>query len=479
MYRFFTFLLCAAWGYTGNAQQQLPPAGGGEFVWNNSQECVPLQERARITDLLAVSVSELKNQRLLPDNWGDIGERTMQGPTASGNFIWPLRIKNTESRFNSIYAISNYVDLNPLFPGQRLDWNCGARTYDLASGYNHAGIDIFTWPFSQYMQQEDIAEIVAVAAGTIIAKDDGFFDKNCDMNASTSWNAVYVGNDDGTIVWYGHMKKNSLTSKRPGDRVQAGEYLGIVGSSGSSTGPHLHLETHDAANNIVDPFEGPCNQRASLWQDQEPYINPTINAVMSHSAPPVFPNCPTVETLNLKNNFLRGETAYFAAYYRDQNGNNPAVLEILNPSGQPHKRWQQQPATSYTASYWYWNFMIDNSWEDGIYTFRVSYEGKTAEHKFTIGVPSSVSELTEKGFRLEVYPNPAAEYFSFRIQEKAYQHRDAEVVIFNYLGQVVQTTHLITGPENRVGISLPAGIYQVHIRDKKSGMAYTTMVVVK
>jgi hypothetical protein len=61
-------------------------------------------------------------------------------------FKWPLAKAGGIPDFN-VEGISNYVDQNPAFPNQLLDYNCGTRTYDQNSGYNHRGIDIFTWPF--------------------------------------------------------------------------------------------------------------------------------------------------------------------------------------------------------------------------------------------------------------------------------------------------------------------------------------------
>jgi hypothetical protein len=59
-------------------------------------------------------------------------------------------------------------------------------------------------------------------------------------------------------------------SVRPGERVQAGQRLGVVGLSGNTAFPHLHFEVrHDGK--AVDPFEGmsggqPCEAgRAPLW----------------------------------------------------------------------------------------------------------------------------------------------------------------------------------------------------------------------
>ncbi len=60
---------------------------------------------------------------------------------------------------------------------------------------------------------------------------------------SAGWNggygkAVIIQHSDGYRTMYGHM--SSIFAK-PGDRVKAGKILGRVGSTGLSTGPHLHF----------------------------------------------------------------------------------------------------------------------------------------------------------------------------------------------------------------------------------------------
>lgn len=46
---------------------------------------------------------------------------------------------------------------------------------------------------------------------------------------------------DGRRIYYGHMKKGSFAVKT-GQTVRKGDLLGVMGSTGSSTGPHTHLE---------------------------------------------------------------------------------------------------------------------------------------------------------------------------------------------------------------------------------------------
>lgn len=52
-------------------------------------------------------------------------------------------------------------------------------------------------------------------------------------------NLVVVRHDNGLETYYGHMSK--ITAK-PNQKVKAGEIIGLVGSTGRSSGPHLHLE---------------------------------------------------------------------------------------------------------------------------------------------------------------------------------------------------------------------------------------------
>lgn len=51
---------------------------------------------------------------------------------------------------------------------------------------------------------------------------------------------VVIRHDNGLETVYGHLKRFTV---KPGQRVKAGEVIGLGGNTGRSTGPHLHLET--------------------------------------------------------------------------------------------------------------------------------------------------------------------------------------------------------------------------------------------
>src|SRR5690606_40164083 len=101
---------------------------------------------------------------------------------------------------------------------------------------------------------------------------------------------------------------NSLTSKSIGQSVNAGEYLGVVGSSGNSTGPHLHFEVYNSNSQLVDPYQGPWNTWTSAtqswWQVQKNYNNPKINSVSRHNGEVILNNgCGATESTLFKRQF--------------------------------------------------------------------------------------------------------------------------------------------------------------------------------
>jgi murein DD-endopeptidase MepM/ murein hydrolase activator NlpD len=57
---------------------------------------------------------------------------------------------------------------------------------------------------------------------------------------------------DGTEVWYCHQTDATVVV---GQEVGITDVIGSVGSTGNSTGPHLHLEVRPAAGSPVDPME--------------------------------------------------------------------------------------------------------------------------------------------------------------------------------------------------------------------------------
>ncbi len=62
---------------------------------------------------------------------------------------------------------------------------------------------------------------------------------------------VIVETDDGYFHWFAHFTKRLVAV---GQRVEAGEVLGTLGTTGYSTGPHLHFEVRAKGGKLMDPF---------------------------------------------------------------------------------------------------------------------------------------------------------------------------------------------------------------------------------
>ena len=349
--------------------------GGGELPAAEVADHITPEQRARIKAQIAINRERLRQEGIL----------MRSSLTSAPTFGWPLKLAPGLDD-PGYHGISNFVDQDPAFPGALLDYNCLERTYDI-DGYNHAGIDFFTWPWGWLKMDEESVWVVAAAPGQIVFREDGNFDRNCGFGSS-EWNAVYVEHADGSVSWYGHLKTDSLTEKQVGDFVEEGEYLGVVGSSGNSTGPHLHMETYDAGGNLIEPYEGPCNgfNSTSWWQDQRPYYDTALNRVTTGFAPPVIPVCPDPELPHASVTFAAGPEVYFTMYYRDQLQGQVSDFTLRRPDGSLYSNWNHSsPEPHYTGSYWYWWFDIPAGEQQGTWTFTAEFEGQTIVREFSIG----------------------------------------------------------------------------------------------
>jgi murein DD-endopeptidase MepM/ murein hydrolase activator NlpD len=137
----------------------------------------------------------------------------------------------------------------------------GFRTADRP---DHQGVDLIVPKRTQ---------IHAVAAGTVrvaICQESTRLARGCDVDGSSQtpgcgW-YVDITHPDGIITRYCHMVQKPFVSA--GDTVAAGEVIGLSGSSGNSSGPHLHFEVHihnDASKNgAVNPVDFMRDHGAAL-----------------------------------------------------------------------------------------------------------------------------------------------------------------------------------------------------------------------
>ncbi|MFS0732340.1 M23 family metallopeptidase [Microbacterium sp. 1P10UB] len=123
--------------------------------------------------------------------------------------------------------------------------------------------------------------IVAAASGTVVRAVDVF--ENTDAAPEpptvppiieTVGNHVVVEIAPGRYLLYGHMDPGSVKVK-VGDTVEAGQELGLIGSSGNSTTPHLHFQLQteptffptDSVPYVFDSFTLLGSVPDRIWDD--------------------------------------------------------------------------------------------------------------------------------------------------------------------------------------------------------------------
>lgn len=79
----------------------------------------------------------------------------------------------------------------------------------------------------------------AVTDGTVVAEWNPYYG-----------NLVKVTAPDGTQTWYAHLASARIRS----GFVKAGTVIAYAGSTGNSSGPHLHLEVHPGGGDAIDPL---------------------------------------------------------------------------------------------------------------------------------------------------------------------------------------------------------------------------------
>ncbi|MCT2589527.1 M23 family metallopeptidase [Streptomyces sp. N2-109] len=120
-------------------------------------------------------------------------------------------------------------------------WALPTSNYQLTSGYGAAG---GMW------QNDHTGQDFAAPTGTPVNAVHSGTVKEAGWAGSYGYRIV-LELDDGTEVWYCHLSSMQVSA---GAEVSTKDVIGNVGSTGNSTGPHLHLEVRPGGADPVDPL---------------------------------------------------------------------------------------------------------------------------------------------------------------------------------------------------------------------------------
>ncbi len=105
-------------------------------------------------------------------------------------------------------------------------------------------------------------KVICAPIGGVVLVSQIVTDKT---NRTWEWgNYICISGDDGNLYYLCHLARRSVVA---GERVEAGEMIGIEGSTGYSTGSHCHLEIRDKYNKQINPAEiiGIDNTAGVTW----------------------------------------------------------------------------------------------------------------------------------------------------------------------------------------------------------------------
>ena len=151
-----------------------------------------------------------------------VGQKSARQPNIPTSLYTPtIGVKPVKPKFYT--GLSNIILPLSGFDPSSISSDYGPRTHPVTGRYsNHTGIDL---------PGVEGTPVRAAANGIVIGAV---------ANDSVYGNQVILGHGREKNTMYGHMTNFTV---QEGQKVKAGDIIGYVGSTGMSTGPHLHWET--------------------------------------------------------------------------------------------------------------------------------------------------------------------------------------------------------------------------------------------
>jgi murein DD-endopeptidase MepM/ murein hydrolase activator NlpD len=215
--------------------------------WDNVEQpwSMPLQVTTAIAVALPILLSsaqvypslQLRATPLL--SWG-VSSETSTAPVKASSPTRPSLATPTKARIRFTKPTGRLANIQTYVLPAKGEFTSG---YGWRWGRMHRGMDI-AGPVG--------TPVVAAASGKVITAswdDSGF------------GNRIEIQHPDGTVTLYGH---NNRIVTHVGATVRQGQQIAEMGSTGNSTGPHLHFQVHPAGKEAANPMAFLAGQKLVL-----------------------------------------------------------------------------------------------------------------------------------------------------------------------------------------------------------------------
>ncbi len=172
-----------------------------------------------------------KNQKKILKEGIEGQKEVVYNITLLNGYQSSLRVKHEKNLKEPVNAIVQIGTKTTVSRGGRINYGVvsGKRISSLYGSRIH--------PITGRRRFHDGLDIAATHGNGVYAYTDG-------RVVEAGWNggygiAILIDHGNGLRTRYGHLSKINV---RVGERVKTGERIGAVGSTGNSTGPHLHFE---------------------------------------------------------------------------------------------------------------------------------------------------------------------------------------------------------------------------------------------
>ncbi len=328
--------------------------------------------------------------------------------------------------------IAYYVDLDS-GPGV-LAFNCSKLSYD-----GNTGDD----PYIRGFREEDIGvPVFAAIGGTVAGVHNGEPDHNTDMNPARIANHVAILHGTNQVADYVHLRKDTLV--QVGDVVTAGTQIGWVGSSGQSSGPHVHFESQ-LAGVPYEAMAGPCRAGRSNFSVQPNVsMNPFVAGVALSSNTFDNPPLPPDDSIITTGTFIKGsQNVYLRIDIANVSSATDYTLQLTSPAGTVSSAtgiFSQYQQEFLAASFWL-TMQLDTT---GTWTLKLSVGGTKTEIPFrVVNASTEIVNHPPNPLSASIDPISAGGVAVCRANSVLLADPDYDVVAYSYVwtanGSIVRT----------------------------------------